>query len=179
MVPTPAQALELLEQYNTDPFHVTHGKIVGEAMRWFAGELGHADEADLWQVVGTLHDLDFERWPEEHCVREEQLMRDAGIDDVVVRACCSHGWGLSGTPYEPESDMEKVLYAVDELTGLIGAVVLMHPDKSVDGLKLKSVKKKFKDKKFAAGCSRDVIRQGAERLGWELDELIERTIKAM
>ena len=179
MIPTPDEAYALLGQYNADPFHLTHGRIVGEVMRWFAGELGHADEADLWQVVGTLHDLDFERWPEEHCVREEQLMRDAGIDDVVVRACCSHGFGLTGTPYEPTSEMERVLFAVDELTGLIGATVLMRPSKSVDDLPVKSLKKKFKDRHFAAGCSRDVIAEGAQRLGWELPELFERTIEAM
>ena len=179
MVPTPEEAYELLKQYNEDPFHLAHGRIVGEVMRWYAQNEGHADEADLWQTVGTLHDLDFERWPEEHCIREEQLMRDAGIDDVVVRACCSHGFSLTGTPYEPTSDMEKILFAADELTGLIGAVVLMHPSKSVDDLEVKSLKKKFKDRKFAAGCSRDVIREGAERLGWELPELFEKTIEAM
>ena len=178
MIPTPQQAYDLLKQYNQDPFHLAHGRIVGEVMRWYAGELGHADEKDLWQVVGTLHDLDFERWPEEHCVREEQLMRDAGIDDVVVRACCSHGWGLTPTPYEPTSEMEKVLFAVDELTGLIGATVLMRPSRSVDDLTVKSLKKKFKDRHFAAGCSRDVIAQGAERLGWELPRLFELTIEA-
>lgn len=179
MVPTPEEALELLERYNQDPFHLTHGRIVGEVLRWYAADMGHADEADLWQTIGTLHDLDFERWPEEHCVREEQLMREAGIDELVIRACCSHGWGLTGTPYEPESDLEKVLFAADELTGLIGAAVLMRPSKSVDDLTVKSLKKKFKDKKFAAGCSRDVIEQGANRLGWELATLMEKTIEAM
>ena len=179
MVPTPEEALELLERYNQDPFHLTHGRIVGEVLRWYAADMGHADEADLWQTVGTLHDLDFERWPEEHCVREEQLMREAGIDELVIRACCSHGWGLTGTPYEPESDLEKVLFAADELTGLIGAAVLMRPSKSVDDLTVKSLKKKFKDKKFAAGCSRDVIEQGAEHLGWDLSTLMDKTIEAM
>ena len=152
---------------------------MGETLRWFAEDMGHADEADLWQVVGTLHDLDFERWPEEHCVREEALMREAGIDEVIVRACASHGWGLTDTPYEPESDLERALFAVDELTGLIGAAVLMRPSRSVDDLTVKSLKKKFKDKRFAAGCSRDVIEQGAARLGWELPELMEKTILAM
>lgn len=179
MVPTPEEALELLERYNQDPFHLTHGRIVGEVLRWYAADMGHFDEADLWQTVGTLHDLDFERWPEEHCVREEQLMREAGIDELVIRACCSHGWGLTGTPYEPESDLEKVLFAADELTGLIGAAVLMRPSKSVDDLTVKSLKKKFKDKKFAAGCSRGVIEQGAERLGWDLATLMDKTIEAM
>lgn len=179
MIPSPQEAYELLKQYNSDPFHLTHGRIVGEALRWYAADMGYAEEADLWQTVGTLHDLDFGVWPDEHCVREEQIMREAGIDDIVVRACCSHGWGLTGTPYEPESDLEKVLFAADELTGLIGAAVLMRPSKSVDDLTVKSLKKKFKDKKFAAGCSRDVITQGAERLGWDLSELMEKTIEAM
>ena len=179
MIPTPEEAYELLKQYNSDEFHLTHGRIVGEVLRWFAADTGHADEADLWQTVGTLHDLDFEMWPDEHCVREEGLMREAGIDDVVVRACCSHGFGLTGTPYEPTSDMEKILFAADELTGLIGAAVLMRPSKSVDDLTVKSLKKKFKDKKFAAGCSRDVIQQGADRLGWDLPTLMEKTIEAM
>ena len=179
MIPSPQEAYELLKQYNSDPFHLTHGRIVGEGMRWDAQDVGHEDEADLWQTVGTLHDLDFERWPEEHCVREEAIMREAGIDEVVVRACASHGWGLTGTPYEPESDLERVLFAVDELTGLIGAAVLMRPSKSVDDLTVKSLKKKFKDRHFAAGCSRDVIEQGAARLGWELPELMEKTILAM
>ena len=179
MIPTPQQAYEILEQHNSDPFHLAHGRIVGETLRWFAEDMGHADEAGLWQVVGTLHDLDFERWPEEHCVREEAIMREAGIDEVVVRACASHGWGLTGTPYEPESDLERALFAVDELTGLIGAAVLMRPSRSVDDLTVKSLKKKFKDKRFAAGCSRDVIEQGAARLGWELPELMEKTILAM
>lgn len=179
MIPSPQEAYELLKQYNSDPFHLTHGRIVGEVLRWYAADMGHADEADLWQTVGTLHDLDFEQWPDEHCVREEQIMREAGIDDVVVRACCSHGWGLTDTPYEPQSDMEKILFAADELTGLIGAAVLMRPSKSVDDLTVKSLKKKFKDKRFAAGCSREVIAQGAERLGWELPELMDKTIQAM
>ena len=179
MVPTPQQALEMLDQYNEGEFHRTHGRIVGEVMRDMAAQLGHEQEADLWQVVGALHDLDFERWPEEHCTREEEIMREAGIDEVVVRACASHGWGLTDPPYEPTSEMEKVLFAVDELTGLIGAAALMRPSKSVDDLEVKSLKKKFKDKRFAAGCSREVIVQGAEALGWELPELMERTILAM
>ena len=179
MIPSPQEAYELLKQYNSDPFHLAHGRIVGEVLRWYAADMGHAEEADLWQTVGMLHDLDFEMWPDEHCVRTEQLMREAGIDEAVVRACCSHGWGLTGTPYEPESDLEKVLFAADELTGLIGAAVLMRPSKSVDDLTVKSLKKKFKDKKFAAGCSREVIAQGAERLGWDLSELMEKTIEAM
>ena len=179
MIPTPEQAYELLKEYNEGEFHLKHGCIVGDVMRWYALELGYGDEADFWQTVGILHDLDFERWPEEHCVREEAIMREAGIDEVVVRACASHGWGLTDTPYEPESDLERALFAVDELTGLIGAAVLMRPSRSVDDLTVKSLKKKFKDKRFAAGCSRDVIEQGAARLGWELPELMEKTILAM
>ena len=179
MIPSPQEAYELLKQYNSDPFHLAHGRIVGEVLRWYAADMGHAEEADLWQTVGTLHDLDFEMWPDEHCVRTEQLMREAGIDEAVVRACCSHGWGLTGTPYEPESDLEKVLFAADELTGLIGAAVLMRPSKSVQDLELKSVKKKYKSKGFAAGCSREVIDNGAKMLGWTLDELIVQTIEAL
>ena len=179
MIPSPQEAYELLKQYNSDPFHLAHGRIVGEVLRWYAADMGHAEEADLWQTVGTLHDLDFEMWPDEHCVRTEQLMREAGIDEAVARACCSHGWGLTGTPYEPESDLEKVLFAADELTGLIGAAVLMRPSKSVDDLTVKSLKKKFKDKKFAAKCNREIIKQGAETLGMPLEELMELTIKGM
>ena len=178
MIPSPQEAYELLKQYNSDPFHLAHGRIVGEVLRWYAVDMGHAENVDLWQTVGTLHDLDFEMWPNEHCVREEQLMREAGIDEAVVRACCSHGWGLTGTPYEPESDLEKVLFAADELTGLIGAVALMRPT-GISDMEVKSVKKKFKDKKFAAGCSRDVILRGAEMCGWDLDTLIQKTLDAM
>jgi predicted hydrolase (HD superfamily) len=153
--------------------------VVGDALRWFAADEGHADEADLWQTVGILHDLDFERWPEEHCVKCRELMRAEGIDEVVVRACASHGWGACIDDLEPLSDLEKTLFAVDELTGLIGAAALMRPSKSVDDMELKSLKKKFKDKRFAAGCSREVIELGAERLGWELDVLLQKTLDAM
>ncbi len=179
MIPTPEEAYELLAQYNKDDFHLAHGRIVGDVMRWYANDLGHADEADLWQVVGILHDLDFEQWPEEHCVRGIELMREHGLDEVIVEACASHGWEITPEPYEPTSDMAKVLFAADELTGLIGAVALMLPSKSVDDLKLSSLRKKFRNKKFAAGCSREVIQTGADRLGWTLDELFERTILAM
>jgi predicted hydrolase (HD superfamily) len=147
-------------------------------MRHFAGQYD-PDNADKWAVVGLLHDVDFELYPNEHCVKGEELLRENGVDDDIVSACMSHGWGLSGTSYKPEHIMEKILFAADELTGLIGAVAIMRPSKSVQDLELPSVKKKFKDKKFAAGCSRDVIAQGAEALGWTLDELIERTILAM
>ena len=146
--------------------------------RWFAQELGYGADADFWEAVGILHDLDFERWPEEHCVKSQELMRARDIDEAVVRATASHGYGQCAD-IQPEHQMEKVLFAVDELTGLIGAAALMRPSKSVSDLEVKSVKKKYKDKKFAAGCSREVIEQGAAMLGWELDELMGRTILAM
>ena len=178
MVPTPEEALRLVEEYNEGEFHRKHARIVGDVMRWFAVELGYGDEADFWQTVGILHDLDFERWPEEHCVKSQEIMRGLGIDERVVRATASHGYGIC-VDIKPEHEMEKVLYATDELTGLIGAAVMMRPSKSVSDLEVSSLKKKFKDKKFAAGCSRDVIRSGAEMLGWDLDTLFERTILAM
>lgn len=178
MIPTPEQAYELLKEYNEGEFHLKHGRIVGDVMRWYANELGYGDEADFWQTVGILHDLDFERWPEEHCTREQELMREKGIDESIIHATASHGWALT-VDIKPEHEMEKVLYAADELTGLIGAAALMRPSRSVKDMEAKSVKKKYKDKKFAAGCSRDVIAQGAERLGWELDMLLERTLEAM
>ena len=178
MIPTPEQAWELLCEFNEGDFHRRHARTVGDVMRWFARELGYGDQADLWETVGILHDLDFERWPEEHCVKSQELMRRRDIDEAVVRATASHGYGEC-VDIPPEHQMEKVLFAVDELTGLIGAAALMRPSKSVSDLEVKSLKKKFKDKKFAAGCSRDVIQKGAELLGWELDVLIERTIQAM
>ena len=147
-------------------------------MRWFANELGYGDEAEFWETVGILHDLDFEMYPEEHCVKSQEIMREKGLDERLIRATASHGYGLC-VDIKPEHEMEKVLYATDELTGLIGAVAIMRPSKSVSDLEVSSVKKKFKDKKFAAGCSRDVIRNGAEMLGWTLEELIEKTILAM
>lgn len=172
------EAFALLCEYNKEPFHIKHAQTVEGVMRWFARELGHSDEEDLWGVVGLLHDLDFEMWPDEHCVKSQEIMRERGIDERIVRATASHGYGLV-VDIEPTDDLEKVLFAVDELTGLIGAVAVMRPSKSVDDLEVKSVKKKFKDKSFAAGCSRDVIKKGAEMLGWELDDLIGRTILAM
>lgn len=174
---TREQAWNLLTEYNKEPFHLKHAVTLEGVMRYFANQMGHADEAELWAMVGLLHDLDFEQFPEAHCVRQQQLMREAGVDDVIIRATASHGWPR--VDLEPQSDMEKVLYATDELTGLIGAVALMRPSKSVQDMALKSVKKKFKTPAFAAGCSRDVIEKGADLLGWELDELIERTILAM
>ncbi len=175
---TKQEALELLEEYNKGEFHLKHGKIVGDVMRWFANELGYGDEADFWETVGILHDLDFEMYPQEHCVKEQEIMREKGLDERLIHATASHGYGIC-VDIKPEHEMEKVLYAADELTGLIGAVAVMRPSKSVSDLEVSSVKKKFKDKKFAAGCSRDVIRNGAEMLGWTLEELIEKTILAM
>lgn len=178
MIPTPEEAYALLQQYNEGEFHLKHGRIVGDVLRWYAQELGYGDEADFWQTVGILHDLDFEKWPEQHCIKEQELMREHGIDERVIHATASHGYQLT-VDIQPEHQMEKVLYAADELTGLIGAVAIMRPSKSVSDLTVKSVRKKYKDKKFAAGCSRDVINRGAEMLGWELNELIEKTILAM
>ena len=178
MIPTPEQAWELLCEYNEGDFHRKHARTVGDVLRWYAQELGHGDEAGFWEAAGILHDLDFERWPEEHCVKCQELMREKGIDEALIHAVASHGWGECAD-VEPTLEIEKVLFAVDELTGLIGAAAMMRPSKSVSDLEVKSLKKKFKDKKFAAGCSRDVIRKGAELLGWELDELMDKTIQAM
>jgi predicted hydrolase (HD superfamily) len=178
MIPTPEEAWALLCQYNEGEFHQKHGRIVGDVLRWYAQELGYGDEADFWQAVGILHDLDFEQWPEQHCIKEQELLREKGVDERLIHAVASHGYGLT-VDVVPEHEMEKVLYAADELTGLIGAVAIMRPSKSVSDLEVKSVKKKYKDKKFAAGCSREVIERGADMLGWTLDELIERTIEAL
>ena len=172
------EALSLLEEYNKGEFHLKHGRIVGDVMRWFANELGYGEEADFWATVGLLHDLDFEMYPEQHCKKCVEIMRERGLDERLIHAVASHGFGIC-SDVEPEHTMEKVLFATDELTGLIGAAALMRPSKSVKDMELKSLKKKFKDKKFAAGCSRDVIQKGAEMLGWELDELLEKTLEAM
>ena len=170
-------ALKLLRQYNTESFHIQHALTVEAVMGWFARELGYGDEAEFWSIVGLLHDLDFELWPEEHCVKSQALMREAGVDEAVIHATASHGWGLA-CDIKPEHEMEKVLFACDELTGLIGAAALMRPSRSCQDMEVSSLKKKFKDKKFAAGCSRDVIRTGAERLGWTLEELMDKTLQA-
>ncbi len=175
---TKAEALELLNEYNKGEFHLKHAHIVGDVMRWFANELGYGDEAEFWETVGILHDLDFEQYPEQHCIKCQEIMRERGIDERLIHAVASHGYGIC-VDIAPEHMMEKVLYATDELTGLIGAVAVMRPSKSVSDLEVSSVKKKFKDKKFAAGCSRDVIKNGAALLGWDLDTLIEKTILAM
>ena len=176
---TREQAVSLLKTYNQEPFHLRHAYTVEAVMDWFAHELGYGDDAPFWANVGLLHDIDFERWPEEHCVKARALLEEAGAEPALIRAVVCHGWGLTGADVAPEHEMEKVLFACDELTGLIGAAALMRPSKSVSDMELSSLKKKFKDKKFAAGCSRDTIRQGAELLGWELDTLLSRTLQAM
>lgn len=178
MIPTPQQAYELLKEYNEGEFHLKHGRIVGDVMRWYANDLGYGQEADFWQVVGILHDLDFEGWPEQHCIKSQELMREKGLDESIIHATASHGYGIT-VDIAPEHQMEKVLFAADELTGLIGAAALMRPSKSVQDMEVKSIKKKFKDKKFAAGCSREVIEQGARMLGWDLTELMDKTLRAM
>ena len=175
---TRQQAYELLTKYNHEPFHIQHALTVEGVMRWYANELGHGDEADFWAIVGLLHYVDFELYPEQHCIKAPELLREGGTSEEMIHAIVSHGYGLC-VDVKPELEMERVLFAADELTGLIGAAARMRPSKSVSDMELSSLKKKFKDKKFAAGCSRDVIRQGAELLGWELDTLLERTIQAM
>lgn len=177
MIPTPEEAWDLLCEYNQGEFHRKHGRIVGDVLRWYANELGYGDEADFWEAVGILHDLDFEQWPEQHCVKEQELLRQRDIDERLIHAVASHGYAIT-VDVKPEHEMEKALYAADELTGLIGAVALMRPSKSVSDMELKSVKKKYKDKKFAAGCSREVIERGAAMLGWDLDTLIEQAMQA-
>ena len=170
------QALELLKEYNKEPFHLRHALTVEAVMRWFAQELGYGGEADFWAAAGLLHDLDFEQYPEEHCVKVREIMEARGLDPALIHAVVSHGWGMTEGDAQPEHQMEKVLFAVDELTGLIGAAALMRPSKSVQDMELSSLKKKFKDKRFAAGCSRETIQQGAELLGWELSELLELSL---
>lgn len=172
------RAWELLTRYNKETFHLRHALTVEGVMAYFAEQLGYGEEKDFWAEAGLLHDLDFEQFPEEHCIKSQELMRENGVCEELIRATASHGWGLT-VDIKPEHEMEKVLYAVDELTGLIGAAALMRPSKSVMDLELKSVKKKFKTASFAAGCSREVISRGAELLGWELDRLISETILAM
>lgn len=175
---TREKALALLKTYNQESFHILHALTVEGTMRWYARELGYADEEDFWGIVGLLHDIDFEQYPEEHCIKAPELLRAAGAEEELVRAVCSHGYGIM-VDIKPEHRMEKVLFAADELTGLIGAAARMRPSKSVMDMEVSSLKKKFKDKRFAAGCSRDVIAQGAEMLGWPLEELMEKTILAM
>ena len=174
---TREQALALLKTYNKEPFHIQHALTVEGVMRWYANELGYGADADYWATVGLLHDIDFENWPEEHCRKALELLRAAGVGEDMIHSICSHGYGLC-SDVEPVHEMEKVLFAADELTGLIGAAALMRPSKSCQDMEVSSLKKKFKDKKFAAGCSRDVIKTGAERLGWTLEELMEKTLQA-
>ena len=175
---TRAEALAALLQYNQEPFHIQHALTVEGVMRSYAQAQGYAEDAEQWAIAGLLHDIDFERWPEEHCVKAPELLHQVGASEELIHAVCSHGYGIC-CDVAPEHEMEKILFAADELTGLIGAAAKMRPSKSVQDMELSSLKKKFKDKKFAAGCDRDVIRTGAERLGWELDTLLEQTILAM
>ena len=175
---TREEALALLKKYNKEPFHIQHGLTVEGVMRWYAEQLGYGADADFWAMVGLLHDVDFEMYPDQHCLKAPELLAEIGASEALVHGVCSHGYGLT-VDVEPKHMMEKVLFASDELTGLIGAAALMRPSKSVQDMELKSLKKKYKDKKFAAGCSRDVIAKGAEMLGWPLDDLLEKTLEAM
>jgi predicted hydrolase (HD superfamily) len=172
------QAWELLKQYNKDDFHLKHALTVEGVMRWFAKDLGFGEEEDFWGIAGLLHDIDFEQFPAQHCLKAPELLRTGGCSEELIHAVCSHGYELT-VDIKPEHFMEKVLYAIDELTGLIWAVAIIRPSKSVMDMEVKSVKKKFKTPAFAAGCSRAVIEKGAAMLGWELDVLIEKTIMAM
>ena len=176
--PERSAAMELLRKYNSEPFHIQHAWTVEGTMRWYAEELGYGEDADFWATVGLLHDVDFGSWPEQHCLKAPELLAEIGCSEKFIHAVCSHGYGIC-CDVEPVHEMEKVLFAADELTGLIGAAARMRPSKSCQDMELSSLKKKFKDKKFAAGCSRDVIKTGAERLGWELDTLLDKTILAM
>lgn len=181
---TREEALQLLEKYNKDPFHIQHARTVEAVMRWFAKQLGYEGEETYWGIVGLLHDIDFELYPEEHCLKAPELLREAGVSEDMIHAVCSHGYGITvgcgiTIDVEPEKEMEKVLFAVDELTGLIWAAALMRPSKSTKDMELKSLKKKYKSKGFAAGCSREVIERGAEQLGWELEKLLTLTLQAM
>ena len=171
-------ALVLLKKYNQEPFHILHALTVEGVMRWYARELGYGEDEDYWGITGLLHDIDFEQYTEQHCAKAPELLQAAGVGEDMIRSICSHGYGIC-SDVEPVHQMEKVLFAADELTGLIGAAARMRPSKSCKDMEVSSLKKKFKDKKFAAGCSRDVIRQGADKLGWELDELFAKTIEAM
>ncbi len=175
---TREQALSLLKKYNKESFHILHALTVEAVMRWYAEQLGYAQEADFWGLCGLLHDVDFEQFPQQHCKKASELLAEINAEPEFVHAVCCHGYGLV-TDIKPEHEMEKILFAADELTGLIGAAARMRPSKSVSDMEVSSLKKKFKDKKFAAGCSRDVISQGAEMLGWPLETLFEKTIAAM
>ena len=177
-------ALELFKQYNKDNFHLQHALTVEAVMKWYANELGYGDQAEYWGIVGLLHDIDFEQYPAEHCLKAPELLREGGVSDDIIHAVCSHGYGITvgcgvTIDVKPEHEMEKVLFAADELTGLIWSAALMRPSKSTKDMELKSLKKKYKSKGFAAGCSREVIERGAEQLGWDLDKLLEMTLQAM
>ena len=173
------QAWDLLKQYNKDPFHLQHALTVEGVMRWFAEDQGFAAEEEFWGIVGLLHDIDFEQYPDQHCLKAPELLRAGGCGEELIHAVCSHGYGITAVDAKPEHQMEKILFAADELTGLIWAVAIIRPSKSVMDMEVKSVKKKYKAPAFAAGCSRQVIENGAAMLGWELDTLIEKTILAM
>jgi predicted hydrolase (HD superfamily) len=173
------QAWDLLKQYNKDPFHLQHALTVEGVMRWFAKDQGFAAEEEFWSIVGLLHDIDFEQYPDQHCLKAPELLRAGGCGEELIHAVCSHGYGITSVDAKPEHQMEKILFAADELTGLIWAVAIIRPSKSVMDMEVKSVKKKYKTPAFAAGCSRQVIENGAAMLGWELDALIEKTILAM
>lgn len=175
---TREQAFALLKKYNAESFHIRHALTVEGVMRWYTRELGYGQEEEYWGITGLLHDIDFEQYPDQHCRKAPELLREGGVGEDMIRSVCSHGYGLC-SDIEPEHQMEKVLFATDELTGLIGAAALMRPSKSVMDMEVKSLKKKFKDKRFAAGCSREVIEKGAHILGWELNDLFEKTIQAM
>ena len=176
-------ALTLLKKYNKDPFHIQHALTVEAVMRWYAKELGYGDAEEYWGIVGLLHDIDFELYPEEHCLKAPELLREGGVGEEIIHAVVSHGYGITvgGVTLDvaPEHEMEKVLFAADELTGLIWAAALMRPSKSTKDMELKSLKKKYKSKGFAAGCSREVIERGAEQLGWDLEKLLTMTLQAM
>ena len=172
------EAFELLKKYNKDPFHIRHALTVEAVMRWFANDLGYGDEADFWALVGLLHDIDFELYPDEHCIKAPELLREGGASEELIHGVVCHGYGIT-VDVEPEHEMEKVLYGSDELTGLIWAAALMRPSKSTKDMELKSLKKKYKSKGFAAGCDRETIARGAEMLGWDLNVLLEKTLQAM
>ncbi len=172
------EAWDLLCRYNHEPFHLQHAKTVALVMEWFADRLGYGEEKEFWKIVGLLHDLDFEQFPDQHCVKSQEIMAQNGVDPAIIHATASHGYGIT-VDIKPEHQMEKVLYAVDELTGLIGAAALIRPSKSCRDMELKSLKKKYKSPAFAAGCSREIIAKGAEMLGWDLDYLLSETLEAM
>ena len=172
------KAFELLKKYNKDPFHIRHAITVEAVMKWYANDLGYPDEAEYWGIVGLLHDIDFELYPDQHCIKAPDLLQEAGVGEDIIHSVCSHGYGIT-VDIKPEYEMEKVLFASDELTGLIWAAALMRPSKSTKDMELKSLKKKYKSKDFAAGCNRDIIEKGSEMLGWDLTVLLEKTLKAM